>query len=108
MDSTRPRIYRGTILLDSCRQIALLTYKLWGRYSIQKGNWYVDVITALNLTDYFIALSVDSITTTASLGQYTIHQMCWNTEPSTTNTIRFLWEKEVVAEDGAVYVAIGK
>ena len=82
--------------------------KLWGRYSIQKGNWYVDVITALNLTDYFIALSVDSITTTASLGQYTIHQMCWNTEPSTTNTIRFLWEKEVVGDDGAVYVAIGK
>ena len=81
---------------------------LWGRYSIQEGNWYVDVITALNLTDYFIALSVDSINATASLGQYTIQQMCWNTEPSTTNTIRFLWEKEVVAEDGAVYVAIGK
>lgn len=88
--------------------LLLLVAKLWGRYSIQKGNWYADVITALNFTDCFIALSVDNITATASLGQYTIHQMCWNIEPSTTNTIRFLWEKEVVDNDAAVYVAIAK
>ena len=82
--------------------------RLWGRYSIQKGNWYADVTTAINFTNCFIALSVDDITTTASFGNYSIHQMCWNIEPSTTSTLRFLWETTVVDNDAAVYIAIVK
>nr|DAW25793.1 MAG TPA: Baseplate wedge protein [Caudoviricetes sp.] len=77
----------------------------WGSYIAPVGAEYTDVTTPVSFSRCFLAASMDVLSNTSTTWPGNT-QIVWNVNASTSNKLRFLWERASITSDLASWFGI--